>query len=131
MRFYWLALGILAVWRITHLLNAEDGPWDVFVRMRRAVGEGFWGALLDCFYCLNLWVAAPIAYWLGEGWKERLLLWPALSAGAIVLERLTAERRTEEAPPPATYSGIKEDEEDSDGVLWRKETSVPDVRRNG
>jgi len=101
MRSYWLALGILAVWRVTHLLNAEDGPWDALVRLRRRVGEGFWGSILDCFYCLSVWIAAPFAYWLGESWKEKFLLWPALSAGAILVERLTAMRDKE--PPPAAY----------------------------
>ncbi len=43
MRFYVVVLGMLAVWRITHLLNAEDGPWKLLVRFRRALGNGFWG----------------------------------------------------------------------------------------
>src|ERR1051326_1161430 len=58
-KFYYLALGILAVWRITHFFQAEDGPWDVAVRLRRLVGNGFWGKLLDCFYCLSIWISAP------------------------------------------------------------------------
>ena len=29
MRFYRFLLGLLSVWRITHLLNAEDGPFEV------------------------------------------------------------------------------------------------------
>lgn len=97
MRFYWLVLGVLCVWRITHLLNAEDGPWESVVRLRRAAGSGFWGSLLDCFYCLSLWIAAPLALMLGEGWKERLLLWPALSGAAILLERATSKR--DSSPP--------------------------------
>jgi hypothetical protein len=87
--FYWLILGFLAVWRITHLLNGEDGPWKPLVKLRAWTASGFWGELLDCFYCLSLWVAAPFALWLGERWAERLLLWPALSGGAILLERVT------------------------------------------
>jgi hypothetical protein len=87
---YWFILGVLSVWRITHLLNAEDGPGQIFVRLRRLAGSGFWGELLDCFYCLSLWVAAPIACLLGSSWLERLLLWPSLSGAAILLERLTA-----------------------------------------
>ena len=59
MKFYWLVVGMLAVWRVTHLLQAEDGPWDVVVRLRQAVGNGFWGKLLDCFHCLSVWIAAP------------------------------------------------------------------------
>ena len=92
--FYWLLVGILVVWRITHLFYGEDGPGNVLVKLRRAAGNGFWGGLLDCFYCLSLWIAAPFAYWLGEGWKHRLLLWPALSAGATLLERLTDRDRS-------------------------------------
>ena len=110
MKFYWLVLGILCVWRITHLLNAEEGPWDLLVRLRRRVGNSFWGDLLDCFYCLSLWVAAPLALPIGQGWKERLLLWPALSGAAILLERATARPGTLGSTP--TY--YVEDEEKHD-----------------
>lgn len=117
MEFYGLVLGALCVWRVTHLLNAEDGPWDLLVRLRRRAGEGFWGDLLDCFYCLSLWIAAPFAWLLGGGVRERLLLWPALSAAAILLERITNRRA---GPPPVLYA---EDEEDDD-VLRQQEESV-------
>jgi hypothetical protein len=89
MQAYILALGILAVWRVTHLLNAEDGPGDIFVRIRRLAGSGVWGGLLDCFYCLSLWIAIPFAVLLSKHWLERVLLWLAFSAGAILLERAT------------------------------------------
>jgi hypothetical protein len=125
MRFYLLTLGILAVWRITHLLNAEDGPWDLLVRFRRLAGEGVWGSLLDCFYCLSVWVAAPLAYGLGNDWKERFLLWPALSGGAILAERLTANRGRSE-PPPAVY--YEESEENPD-VLRQQERTIPGTTR--
>ena len=99
MRYYFLILGILTVWRLTHLLVAEDGPWDAVVRLRARAGAGFWGRLLDCFYCLSLWFAAPLSLLLGADWRERLLLWPALSAGAILLERTTAASgRAEHGP---------------------------------
>ncbi|NUO79365.1 DUF1360 domain-containing protein [candidate division KSB1 bacterium] len=97
MKFYWLVLGVLSVWRITHLLHAEDGPWDLLARLREELGASVAGKLLDCFYCLSLWLAAPLAFLLGESVKERLWLWPALSAGAILLERL--QTRAQHAPP--------------------------------
>ncbi|HWZ81930.1 MAG TPA: DUF1360 domain-containing protein [Terriglobales bacterium] len=100
-----LLLGILAVWRITHLLNAEDGPWNLFVRLREVMGSGFAGELLDCFYCLSLWIAAPLAYCLGEGWRETLLLWPALSAGAILTERITILPQEKEVPHAVYFEG--------------------------
>jgi hypothetical protein len=86
---YRLILGVLCVWRCTNLFYGEDGPWNVMVRVRKSVGSGFWGQLLDCFYCLSLWISVPFAYVLGQTATEQLLLWPALSAGAIIIERLT------------------------------------------
>jgi hypothetical protein len=101
MKLYRFFLGALTVWRITHLLYAEDGPWDVSVRLRRAAGDSFWGKLLDCFYCLSLWVAAPLAFLLGESRRERVLLWFSLSAGASLLERATNPAIR---IPPATFA---------------------------
>jgi hypothetical protein len=108
--FYWLVLGVLCVWRVTHLFNAEDGPWRLFVRFRQFAGNGFWGELLDCFYCLSLWVAAPVACILGNSVKERLFLWPSLSAAAILLERIS--RRGEPEQPQAVY--FEDDKENND-----------------
>lgn len=98
--FYWLALGVLSVWRITHLLQAEDGPWDITVRLRRAAGEGALGAALDCFACLSLWVAAPFAVWLGTDPGHGLLLWLSLSGAAMLLERVVEKRPSDQ---PAAY----------------------------
>ena len=107
MRFYRFLIGTLSVWRITHLLHAEDGPWDGLVHLRRRAGRGFWGQLLDCFYCLSVWIAAPIASYLGQKSDERILLWPALSAGAILLERATDPGHGE---PPTLFIEESEDE---------------------
>jgi hypothetical protein len=93
MDFFWFTILVLCVWRLTHLLQAEDGPWNVIVRIRSVMGNGFWGKLMDCFYCLSLWIAAPFACVFASDWKECLLFWPALSAGAILIERLTARPR--------------------------------------
>ena len=103
--WYRFALGILAVWRVSHLLAFESGPWDVFGRLRRMVGGGFWGSLLGCFYCLSLWIAAPFALMLAQAWAERVLLWLAFSAAAILLERITSR---EGEIPAAIYAEEKE-----------------------
>ena len=119
MRFYWLLVGVLAVWRATHLLHAEDGPWDLCRRLRQAAGSGLWGRVLGCFHCLSLWLSAPFAALLGSDLAERLLLWPALSAGAILLLRGT-ERTL--VTPPAVYH------EERDDVL---RTGTDDPRADG
>ena len=105
MDVYYLILGVLGVWRIAHLFNAEDGPWDLLYRLRRTAGNGFPGTLLDCFYCLSLWVAVPFALWIGGTWSERILLWPALSAGAIIIERSTVKKEI----VPVQYMEDKEE----------------------
>jgi hypothetical protein len=101
MDFYWLALGILAVWRITYLFHGEDGPWDIMVRFRLRAGKGFFGKLLDCFSCSSLWVAVPLALWIGNGIRDWILLSLAFSGGAILLERAT---NPASGPPLAPYS---------------------------
>ena len=83
-------LGAIAVWRITHLLAFEEGPGAILEKLRQRIKPGFWGKVFECFYCLSLWVAAPFALLIAQGWRERAILWPALSGGAILLERLSA-----------------------------------------
>ncbi|WP_263352183.1 DUF1360 domain-containing protein [Acidicapsa acidisoli] len=88
---YRLLLGVLCVWRITHLFQAEDGPWDVIVRIRQAAGDGIAGQLLDCFYCLSLWISIPLAWAIGHSIQEKILMGLAFSGGAILLERSTSK----------------------------------------
>ena len=114
MQFYWLAVGIMGCWRITHLLQAEDGPWEMFDRLRRRAGNSFAGKALGCFYCSSLWVALPIVLALGDSWIHSILLWPAISGGAILLERATT--RPAEIAPPIYYEEQRK-EEDHDGLL--------------
>jgi hypothetical protein len=95
-------VGAAAVWRVTHLLHAEDGPWDAFARLRKLAGKVGLGKMFDCFYCLSVWVAAPFAVAIGVDWKARVLLWAALSGAAILLERVTT-RSGESAPAAEWY----------------------------
>ena len=107
MQYYWLIIGILAVWRVSCLVNSEPGPWGAFKRIRRRFAGTVFGDLVNCFYCLSVWVSAPFAFVLNDTWKGRLLLWPALSAGAIIIER-TVHRETY-APMPVYYEDQEED----------------------
>jgi len=101
------ALSVLAVWRVTHLLAREDGPWDVIYRLRRRLGEKTLGRLMDCFYCLSLWVALPFAFFVAGAGLDRAVIWLALSGAACLLERLI-ERSAASVPP----------EEESHAMLW-------------
>ncbi|MFT3703451.1 MAG: DUF1360 domain-containing protein [Agriterribacter sp.] len=86
-------ISVLAAWRVTHLLQAEDGPFDIIYHIRKRAGAGFFGNLLDCFYCVSMWVAFPFAIWLGNIWWEKLLYWLAISGCVCLLEQLTTNRK--------------------------------------
>ena len=89
---YWFILSVLAVWRLTHLLGKEDGPFNIIFLMRKKAGAGFFGSLLDCFYCLSIWIALPFGIWIGEGWIEKIITWLAVSGAACLLEQATAKK---------------------------------------
>jgi hypothetical protein len=81
-------LAVLATWRVTHLLAAEDGPGDIVVRFRALLGQSFAGRLMDCFYCLSIWIAAPAALFVTRHWLDWIMVWLAVSGAACLLERL-------------------------------------------
>ncbi len=61
-----VVVGSLAVWRITHWIQLEEGPWQALALLRRFVRARGWGGPLECFYCLSLWVAGIVAVSLGR-----------------------------------------------------------------
>lgn len=94
-----LAASILAVWRLTHLIVAEDGPWNVVTRLRQFAGAGIVGQMMDCFNCASMFMALPFAVWLATDWKDGLVIWLALSGGAILLERVVPAPPAPDADP--------------------------------
>jgi hypothetical protein len=113
-------LAVLATWRVTHLLASEDGPGDLIVRFRTTLGESWAGKLLDCFYCLSLWVAAPAVFFISHDLAERLFGWLAISGGACLLERAFKETVVIEPMPAA-----QEQQEEVNHVL--RTQTLPDA----
>lgn len=90
----------LATWRLTSLLVWEDGPFEVFARLRHRLGVRYNES--NVAYGTN-WFAKGVvcpacaSVWFGFGWAIAYVLWEpswlialplALSAGAMVFERL-------------------------------------------
>jgi hypothetical protein len=96
-QWFHLVLAVLATWRLTHLFVLEDGPGDVIAGLRQALGDGVFGQLMDCFFCVSLWIAAPVAYLLMNKWSEWPAFWLALSGAACLLER-PSDRSTVSEP---------------------------------
>jgi hypothetical protein len=114
------ALASLATWRVTHLLADEDGPGGAVVRLRTRLGNGQLGELMDCFYCLSIWVAAPFSLTVARRRRDAPLVTLALSGAACLLERATTV-----APPVSAGDWVVEagdlDAEDLDRNRVRHE----------
>jgi hypothetical protein len=96
----WVAvvLASLAVWRISHMVVKEDGPFEVFRKIRdragvqwdedngQLYGVDFKSALLSCPLCLSVWIAAPIAIWLHPVLPDVFVVWFGLSGASCILE---------------------------------------------
>jgi hypothetical protein len=82
-----IVLATLATWRLAHLVAEEDGPANIIARTRARAGASQLGELMDCFYCVSLWVAAPLALVTAQRRRDVPLTWLALSGAACLLER--------------------------------------------
>ncbi|KPL17779.1 MAG: hypothetical protein AMJ93_14640 [Anaerolineae bacterium SM23_84] len=90
----------LATWRLTSLLVWEDGPFEVFARLRHRLGvryvEGSSQGYGTNWFAKGVVCPACASVWFGIAWAIAYLLYPptwlvalpfALSAGAIIVER--------------------------------------------
>ena len=84
-------LSALATWRLAHFVVAEDGPGDVVVRLRAMAGDGFLGAIMDCFYCASVWLAVPFAFFVTSDPVNWICSWLAISGAAALLEQMTGQ----------------------------------------
>jgi hypothetical protein len=75
---------LLALWRVTHLISYEDGPFKVFLKLRKKTGKPF-----DCFYCLSIWIGFMTSLYFSQSIEEIILFSLSLSGGAILLEKIT------------------------------------------
>ena len=88
-----LLMATLATWRLAHLLSLEDGPFGVVLWLRQRAGSGLLGQAMDCFFCISLWLAAPLALVVVPGVLAApghwLLAWWAVAGGAGLLHKAT------------------------------------------
>ncbi len=95
-------LAILATWRLSSLFAEEEGPGEVFVKIRfKVTGRllGMKGA--SCIWCMSIYFAAFFTALIfpfeTSPWYEFLIWWFGLSGGAIlthtILQGLLSGRR--------------------------------------
>jgi len=96
-----LLIAALAVYRLTYMINAENGPADIFGRFRSFVGVVYdqysnpkgtnWvseGIL--CYYCLSTWfgIGTALALYFAPDVTRWVLLPFALSGVAVYLKKV-------------------------------------------
>lgn len=90
-------LAVLAVYRLAYLIALEEGPAEIFVRLRTALGAYDYGENgepttnlgrgISCPLCVGMWVAlliAPLVLW-PSPWGVMLLTWLGLAGGQMLL----------------------------------------------
>ena len=84
-------LSALVVYRVAFLIAREDGPWSLFRRLRAAMKDSMAGRLFTCLNCLSVWIALPLAAFVGSTWVERIVAWWALSGAVVLADRATRD----------------------------------------
>ena len=118
-------LAVLATWRVTHLLAYEDGPVDIVVRLRVALGDSLLGQLIDCFKCLSMWIAIPAAFFVTRNPLTWLFVWLSLSGAVCLLQGLREPAEAPQFQQPSLFTQPPAFTQHSEGevshVLWSEE----------
>lgn len=86
-------LALLGIYRLSHMIAMEDGPFDVFAGLRDRAGQRDWvGRGLHCPLCISFWLALSMSGWLALAdlmlWQLFWLVWLGIAGGCLVLHRL-------------------------------------------
>lgn len=95
---------ILATWRLTSLLNREQGPYNILGRLRWLIGIRVddigqtygiteLARMIMCPFCCSIWIGCgfSISYWLIPDITVMLAFPFALSGGAMIIEILVSK----------------------------------------
>ena len=80
-------LTALAGWRLARLLHSDSGPFGLMVIIRRMLYRLRLGAVIDCFHCGAVWIAAGLVIVVFEPDRRSILLAVALAGAISVLEQ--------------------------------------------
>ena len=82
-----IILGILGVYRFSFMLAQEDGPFDIFSKLRGYIGQKTWyGRGMHCTLCISFWVSLLCAVFVAEG-VTIVTYWFGIAGGVLVLHR--------------------------------------------
>ncbi len=86
------AITVLAVWRVSLLITADEGPFSVLETLRSKIdpNQATWlGRGVRCVGCVSFWVSLAAALLL----RASALEWLGMAGGALLVHRI-AMRQT-------------------------------------
>ena len=113
MSWFDLLIAVLAVWRLALLVAKDEGPLELFHRLRSIAGAYAYrkdgepasalGRFVTCVWCLSVWFAVPWAVWLTVGFGPANTAFRAFGlvlaiSGAVVLLHGVLTLRDPEPP---------------------------------
>lgn len=86
----YFVLGYLAVYRLTYMVVRDEGPFEIFERLRGMfVGNNWMGRGIRCPYCVSFWMGLAVAPMVSLGAAGTIGLYTLLIglalSGAFVL----------------------------------------------
>lgn len=93
---------MIAVWRMSIMITREDGPGEIFKKLRYYLGAeddfglsewewmSAWGKLVSCPYCISVWVASifVLIAAIFPAFAKALFIALAGSGVTVLIERL-------------------------------------------
>ena len=91
-------IGCLSVFRVSELFVIDNGPWEVFKKLRNLFPEGSsMDNLLECFFCQSGYWSIVIVFLthlvLCFTWPIAILWWLGIWGGAVVVYRVVPCRK--------------------------------------
>lgn len=96
--FFLLIISSLAVFRLSELVAYDEGPFEIFEKIRNLFPSGSMiDKMLECIYCNGIWWSLLLTIFLSvihviELWAFPLW-WLGIAGGAIVVTRTIRERK--------------------------------------
>jgi hypothetical protein len=91
-------VGCLAVFRVAELFVIDNGPWEVFKKLRNLFPDGSnLDNLLECFYCQSSYWSMAVTFLTsaiaGFTFPIAVLWWLGLWGGAVAIYRVVPCRK--------------------------------------
>jgi uncharacterized protein DUF1360 len=96
--FFFFVLGSVAVFRLTEMVVVDRGPFHVFLKIRNIFPQDSQlDELVECFYCMGLWMAILVSMMLSflhvVPWSLMPFFAFSIAGGSVIIYRTIRPRK--------------------------------------